>query len=53
MRAYLNAVEAAIVIAVAVVDAGRHGAADAVIGLIHGIDSFLPDWLTQGLPITV
>ncbi len=44
MRADLNAVETAVVLAVTVVHTGRHGAADAVIGFIHGTISFLPDW---------
>ena len=44
MRANLDAVETAIVFAVAVVHAGRHGAADAVIGFVHVSISFLPDW---------
>ncbi len=47
MRADLNAVEAAIVIAVAMIHAGRHGAVDAAVCFFHDIDSFLPDWRTN------
>jgi hypothetical protein len=44
MSAHLNAVEAAVIVAVTVIHAGRHGTADAVVGFIHGTISFLPDW---------
>jgi hypothetical protein len=49
MRADLNAVQTAIILAVAMIYTVRHGATDAVIRLIHSTISFLPDWSADQL----
>ena len=47
MRAHLNTVKAAIIIAAAVINAGSHGAADALVRLFHD-DALLSDGLAGG-----